>query len=1441
MKKVFKKSLAFILALTMVFGAAPLAGLVGLELPSIGELIAPKAEAATYGVLTYEINDGEVTITGCDTSASGELVIPDTIEGCPVTTIGFSAFYECISIESVTLPNSIESVEYEAFKYCKSLTSISIPNSGIKWIDGNAFEGTAYYNNDENWVGKVLYIENCLIKAKEDISGEYTVRNNTAVIANDAFYNCKGLKNVILSNSVTTIGNNAFYHCISLTNISIPNSVEEIGHSAFYGCLNLKKISIGCGIKSIGESAFRETGYYINEDNWTDNVLYIDNCLIEANGDISGEYIVKNNTTVIADYAFFFLKSITGVTIPASVTNIGDSAFEWCSNLASVTIPNGVVSIGTHAFEGCDSLTNIALPNSVMSIGAYAFEHCSNLTSITIPASVINIGNNAFESCKKLESISVDKNNQNYSNDEYGALFNKEKTKLIQYPEGNTAKEYTIPDSVTSINGYAFYECNNLTSVTIPTSVISIGTGAFAQCKSLTNVTIPNSVTSISHSMFYGCTSLTSVTIPDSITVISDDAFNNCYNLTSITIPNSVMSIGAYAFANCSDLINVTISDSVTSIDVGAFAYCESLTNVTIPNSVTSISHSMFYGCTSLTSVTIPDSVTSIGSSAFSGCAGLTNITIPDSVKSIGSNAFGTCISLIKIKIPDSVEEIGHSAFYGCLNLKTISIGKGIKSIELNAFEETGFFINEDNWVDNVLYIDNCLIKAKRIISGEYTVKDGTIIIADDAFSNCNSLTNITLPNSVKNIGSSAFRSCYKLTIDTFPSGLASIGICAFYECINLKINSFPNELTNIGASAFENCSNLTSVTIPASVTGIGSYAFRNCNKLENITVDENNQHYSCDEYGALFDKNKVELIQYPIGNTGKEYTIPDGVTIVDSYAFEKCYNLTSVTIPDSVTGIGGSAFEYCSNLTTVTIPASVTGIGSHAFRNCNNLESITVDENNRYYSSDGFGVLFNKNKTNLIQYPAGNTTTKYTISDSVTSIGDDAFKNCYNLTSVTIPNSVTSIDDRAFYYCDNLTSVIIPDSVTNIGWTAFYGCSSLMNVTIPASVIDIGHQAFDYCEKIEYFEVDKNNPNYSNDNFGALFNKDKTELIQYPAGNPRNNYTIPDTVTRVDGFTCSYNLKSVTIPKSVSSIDSYAFSSCDNLNTVYYSGSPSMWNKISINSGNDKLKNATIIYAEEDSESGETVETKKETVSDEATDVSVEYISNFHEGEVGLEVERTFDGKAFDVISTQLDINSNEIYDIKMTVDGVVTQPNGKVKVKIPIPAGYDPAKTFVYHVNTNSGTVENMNAVVEGNYLVFETDHFSYYAVVEVKGGIEDPGILYIRTPSTTNISYGDSIILHLDIDRPLPDGAYIEWSESNGNFDMSVSADGLTCKISPKSNGKTVFTATVYDKDGNVISSDTQEMTAKAGLWQKIVAFFKKIFGLTKTIPEAFKGIF
>ena len=325
-----------------------------------------------------------------------------------------------------------------------------------------------------------------------------------------------------------------------------------------------------------------------------------------------------------------------------------------------------------------------------------------------------------------------------------------------------------------------------------------------------------------------------------------------------------------------------------------------------------------------------------------------------------------------------------------------------------------------------------------------------------------------------------------------------------------------PDSVTSIGSSAFSDCESLTSVTIPDSVTSIGNSAFYSCDSLTSITVKEDNPNYSSDEYGALFNKDKTMLIQYPIGNTRTSYTIPDSVTSIDDYAFYDCTSLTSITIPNSVTSIGNGVFEDCTGLTSVTIGNSVTSIGDGAFRRCTSLTSITIP-------------------------------------DSVTSIGYGAFRYCTGLTSVTIPDSVTSIGDWAFYNCTGLTSVTIPDSVTSIGDWAFYNCTGLTSVTIPDSVTSIGNYAFYDCTSLTSITVKEGNPNYSSDEYGVLFNKDKTLLIQYPIGNTRTSYTIPDSVTSIGDSAFRYctSLTSVTIPDSVTSIGYGAFRYCTGLTSV--------------------------------------------------------------------------------------------------------------------------------------------------------------------------------------------------------------------------------------------------------------------------------------------------
>ena len=455
-----------------------------------------------------------------------------------------------------------------------------------------------------------------------------------------------------------------------------------------------------------------------------------------------------------------------------------------------------------------------------------------------------------------------------------------------------------------------------------------------------------------------------------------------------------------------------------------------------------------------------------------------------------------------------------------------------------------------------------------------------------------------------------------------------------FFGYSNIKSVIIENGVTSIGDYAFLSCTSLTSVTIPNSVTSIGDRAFYNCTSLKSIEVSENNKNYASID-GVLFNKDKSELITYPTGKTDSEYAIPNSVTSIGRSAFEDCTSLTSVTIPDSVTNIGVSAFSECISLTSVTIPNNVTSIGDYAFNgcrrltsvkipdsvtsigdyaffNCTSLTSIEVSDNNKnYFSLDG--VLFNKDKSKLITYPAEKANNTYEIPNSVTSIGDYAFYECTSLTSITIPNSVTSIGDYAFLNCRSLTSVTIPNSVTSIGDYAFYDCESLTSVTIPDSVTSIGDSTFSYCRSLTSVKIPDSVTSIGNEAFCYCVSLTSVTIPDsvisigeyafwlctrltsvtildsvtsigdsaFKGCTSLTSVTIPDSVTSigVDAFYQCDNLTSITIPNNVTSIDDYAFSGCESLKDVYYTGSQSEWNKIYIGSNNQCLTNATIHY----------------------------------------------------------------------------------------------------------------------------------------------------------------------------------------------------------------------------------------------------------------------
>ena len=697
-----------------------------------------------------------------------------------VTYIGRYSFLNCENLESVSIPSSVTNIGKYAFKNCSNIKDVYYDGSEkhLKSMVGEYNEFLLKANlhcksvddtgitGDCNWTFD-YDTETLTISGKGNM-GDYNtwdvlpwnnytlkikkikIEKGVESIGRSAFYNCINVTNVDVADSVIVINNNAFDSCTSLTDITIPNNVTVIGQYVFKDCKSIESINIPSGVTSIKYGAFL-------------------NCT-----------------------------ELKNINIPKSVDSIEDSAFNGCTNLSSIVLSNKITKISNYTFNNCSNLSSVVLPNELVQIGDYAFDGCSNLSSISIPNSTTKIGAYAFYDCKYLSNIKMSNNvqlldstsfcNTGYyyesSNWEAGVLY---LGNCIIASNDTINSDYTVKNGTKTIANNVFKNAKKLKSLVLPNSIEYIGNSAFENCENISNLTMSTGLISVGKFAFSGCKNLTGMELPISVKSIGNHAFSDCSNLSSLhyagTKRQFVDILGGYL---SSDYDNINIYYGIT-VDGDTFENCKWDFDMT--SGELRISGNGKMG---------DDNIFTLPWSYYS--SDIKTVKIENGIENICKNAFKGCTNLEKISIPKSVTTINSYAFKGCNKLKFIDIDKNNKN-----------YLSEDN----VIYNKNKtkIIKYSPMKSNaDFSIPKTVVEIQDYAFEECENLTNVIFPTSVKNIGIGAFSKCTKIATIVLPTNLVSINDNVFSECTNLTDVTIPNSINRIGYGAFEKCSKLKNV-----------------------------------------------------------------------------------------------------------------------------------------------------------------------------------------------------------------------------------------------------------------------------------------------------------------------------------------------------------------------------------------------------------------------------------------------------------------------------------------------------------------------------------------------------------------------------------------------------------------------------------------------------
>ena len=878
-----------------------------------------------------------------------------------------------------------------------------------------------------------------------------------------------------------------------ITKITIPEGVTSIGDNAFALCYELISLTVPNSTTNIGAQAFTDCQRLMTLS-LGENVAHI--------GERAFAFCYALHR-ISVNPANSFYSDLDGILFHKSKTEL--IRFPSRKVYFQGSLPATLTSIGEGAFESL-AFTRFEIPSGVLNIASNAFIYCYALTNVVIPASVQQIGEDPFHYCNALASISVTPQNQFFS-DVNGILYNKAQTVLLKYPARIAGADFTVPSTVSRISASAFFY-STLKSISLPASLTSIGSAAFLECD-IGQIEIPAGVTAIKERTFFLCSSLTNVLLPPNLISIEASAFGNCSKLASIDLPTQLSSLGEEAFSSCSKLRSVILPAAVRSIPKGAFENCAALTNLAFPG-VTNIGPRAVAGCHELTNITIPAQVLAIQESAFSGCDRVRNINLPEGLRLLGDHSF-ELTGLTNITIPASVVHIGAGAFASSY-LSQINVSP-----------------------NNQFYSD---------LDGVLSSKDQSVLIHHPRVKND---PMFHIPETVREISQGFFDNFYELReITTAPSNpyFSSLN-GVLYNKDRTKLLRYPlhktdaaftipQTVTNIGYGALGGCFYLSEVTMPDSVTILEPFAFAN-SELTHLSLSSN---LTTIADAAFLQNQKLTTLELPpsVKNLGSafalcyaltEINIPEGITNIGDGMFQYCSNLTRLKIPSSATSIGARAFTSCASLTNIDLGNSITFISESAFENCGNLAAINLPAT---LQTIGFYAFWRCSKLENIHIP-----------NSVTSIGVHAFSECSGLTNVALSTNLTALVDSLFMDCPSLSSINVPEGISTIAQGAFYRCTALTNVTLPNSLQDLGLIAFGGCTSLSTLRL-----------------PDTLEFMDAAVqSSGLVHFDIPPKIKEIPQamFAECSNLGSVTVPKGVHAVDSWAFADAPSLRRVYFRG----------------------------------------------------------------------------------------------------------------------------------------------------------------------------------------------------------------------------------------------------------------------------------------------